>query len=110
MAPPQRPWMPAAVRVAHLSQGNIELTLPRRGEKLLATSLTVPDGWKATADERPLKTLIVNGAFLGVVVPDGVEAVRLRFIPTGLWFGFGLCVLSIGILVVLAFIPRRAVR
>ncbi len=108
--PPQRPWMPAAVRVAHLSQGNIELTLPRRGEKLLATSLTVPDGWKATGDERPLKTLIVNGAFLGVVVPDGVEAVRLRFIPTGLWLGFGLCVLSIGILVVLAFFPRRVVR
>jgi len=108
--PPERPWMPAAVRVAHLSQGDIELTVPRRGQKLLATSLTVPEGWKATADNRPLKTLTVNGAFLAVVVPDGVKAVRLRFIPTGLWLGFVLCMMSIGTLVVLAFIPRRTVR
>jgi len=84
--PPERRWMPAAVRVAHLSQGDIELTLPRRG------------------------TLIINGAFLGVVVPDGVETVRLRFVPIGLWLGFVLCVVSIGVLVVLAIIPGRAVQ
>jgi uncharacterized membrane protein YfhO len=102
--------MPAAVRVANLSQGDIELTLPRRGEKLLATSLSIPEGWKATTQKRPLKTLIINGAFLGVVVPDGVETVRLRFVPVGLWLGFVLCAASIGVLLVLAILPRRAVR
>jgi len=108
--PPERPWMPAAVRVARLRQGDVELTLPRRGEKLLATSLTVPQGWKVTTQDRPLQTLIINGAFLGVVVPDGVETVRLRFVPTGLWLGLALCVLSIGVLVVLAIFPRRAAQ
>jgi len=57
-----------------------------------------------------LKTLIINGAFLGVVVPDGVETVRLRFVPVGLWLGFVLCAASIGVLLVLAILPRRAVR
>ena len=108
--PPERPWMPAAVRVANLSQGDIELTLPRRGEKLLATSLTIPEGWKVTSQERPLKTLTINGAFLGAIVPEGVETVRLRFVPIGFWLGFVLCVVSIGVLVVLASVPRRAVQ
>jgi hypothetical protein len=108
--PPKRPWQPAAVRIANLSQGEVELTLPRRGEKLLATSLTSPEGWKVTSQERPLKTLTINGAFLGAIVPEGIESVRLRFVPIGFRLGFVLCVVSIGVLVGLAIIPRRVIQ
>ncbi len=108
--PPPTRWMPRAVRVEQNIQGDIGLRLPIRGEKLVATSLTYPEGWVATSDGRPLKTLKINGAFLGVVVPSQLESVRLRYVPPGLGLGIVLCVLSAIVLVVPAVVARRRNR
>jgi len=104
--PPPAKWMPRAVRVERLIQGEIDLRLPRHGEKLLATSLTIPEGWVATSDGLRLRTLTINGAFLGVVVPARVEAVKLRYVPPGLWLGLVLCLVSMVVLVVPAALAR----
>jgi hypothetical protein len=105
--PPERSWVPRAVRVEKLDRGRIELTLPAGGEKLLATSLTVPEGWRAMAEGRRLRTVTVNGAFLGVVVPAGVDAVHLRFVPPGLRLGLLFCAFSIATLVLGPFFWSR---
>jgi uncharacterized membrane protein YfhO len=71
------------VSVASLSPGRIELDVPGSGDRLLATSLPMPEGWKAG----PLETVVVNGAFLGVHVPPGVSRVDLRYSPPGFLAG-----------------------
>jgi hypothetical protein len=108
--PPERRWLPHAVRVTSLDQGAIELSLPKGGKKLLATSLPVPQGWKVTAEGRPLRTVTVNHAFLGAVVPRGVGVVKLRFVPPGLGLGWLLCVVSLVVLASFALVPWRGVR
>lgn len=108
--PTERPWRPRAVRVARLDQGDVELALPHRSEKLLATSLTFPEGWEVTAGGKALKTLTVNGAFLGAVVPDGVGEVRLRFVPNGLRPGVLIGIVACALLAALALIPPQERR
>jgi hypothetical protein len=105
--PPQRRWLPRAVRVESLAAGAIDLSLPKKGDKLLATSLGVPEGWEVTSGGRPLKKLTVNGAFVGAVVPAGTAEVRLRFVPPGLRLGFLLSLISVIALGVFAFVPWR---
>ena len=93
--PPARGWAPRAVKVERLIPGRIVLRVPRAHEKLLASSLLVPEGWRAVGDGRTLRTLTVNDAFLGVVIPEGVSRVRLDFTPPGLYLGVALFVLSL---------------
>ena len=104
---PERPWVPRAARVEHMDPGKIDLAVPKRGEKLLATSLTVPEGWHVTAAGQRLRTVTINGAFLGAVIPAGVDRVSLRFMPPGLRLGVLLCALSIATLALGPFIGRR---
>lgn len=70
---------PGPVSAVSKSPGWIVLDVPGSGDRLLATSLPQPEGWKAGG----LETLVVNGAFLGVHVPAGASRVELRFQPPG---------------------------
>lgn len=72
-----------AVTLAALSPGRVALEVPGRGDRLLATSLPLPEGWRADAGE----TLVVNGGFLGVRVPAGVSRIELRYRPPGFTAG-----------------------
>jgi len=100
--PPPRRWAPLAVRVESLAPGRIELRLPPGGEKLLATSLTIPEGWRAVSDDLELRTVTVNGAFFGAVVPEKVSRVRLEFTPPGLRIGVVIFLISLVALTFLA--------
>lgn len=109
---PERPWDPAAVRILRARRGAVSLLLPADGEKLLATSLPFPAGWTAAAEGRALRRVVVNTAYLGVVVPPGVARVDLAFLPPGFRLGAVLSVLgalAVSSLAVLAA-PRRTPR
>ncbi|HEX4386316.1 MAG TPA: YfhO family protein [Myxococcales bacterium] len=54
-------------------------------------------GWSATVDGEPAKTVAVDGAILGAVVPAGRHEVRLTFNPVGLFLGL---IVAFGALIV----------
>jgi hypothetical protein len=86
------------VRPVSVSPGRIALDVPGSGDRLLATSLPSPEGWRAG----PYETVVVNGAFLGVHVPPGATRVELRFVPPGLVAGLvagGLALAAVVLLV-----------
>ena len=94
------------VLLVALTPGRITLDVPGVGDRLLATSLLIPEGWSAG----PLETVVVNGAFVGVHVPPGASRVELRFIPPGLVAGFwvgGLSLLTTALLVAHGLKGRR---
>ncbi len=82
--------------------GHLRLAVPGRGDRLLATSLTLPAGWAASAAGRRLATLTVNGAFLGVQVPAGITQLDLDFKPPGFRAGVALSAAALGLLVALS--------
>jgi hypothetical protein len=104
--PERRPWDPAAVRILEWHPGRIAAEVPAEGEKLLAGSLPFPAGWEARADGSPLRKLTVNTAYLGVVVPDGVRRVDLRFVPPGMRAGLLLGLAALIGAAVLLLVPR----
>lgn len=91
------------VRLINLTPGRITLDVPGSGDRLLATSLLMPEGWSAG----PLETVVVNGAFVGVHLPPGASRVELRFIPPGVVAGFWLGGLSLVLLVAYGLKGRR---
>lgn len=88
------------VSASSLSPGRIVLDVPGSGDRLLATSLPQPEGWRTDGPE----ILVVNGAFLGVHVPAGVSRVELRFRPPGFLPGV---LLGLAALVGTAVLLRR---
>ncbi len=104
---PERSWDPAAVRILRARRGAVSLLLPAGGEKLLATSLPFPAGWTAAAEGRALRRVLVNTAYLGVVVPPGVARVDLTFMPPGFRLGAVLSVLGALAVSSLAALGRR---
>jgi uncharacterized protein YbdZ (MbtH family) len=96
LAPP-----PARLRTLNADPGRIVLAVTAPEETLLATSLQLPAGWSARSEQGPLRTLVVNSAFLGVRIPRGEHRVELRFLPPGLIPGVaigGLSLLVCGLL------------
>jgi hypothetical protein len=97
-----------AVRLRAATPGHVELEVPGQGSRLLATSLPSPAGWRATAGGRQLPKLTVDGAFLGVVCPEGVSRLALEYVPPGLGVGMGLFALALGALAALLWKARKA--
>ncbi len=97
-------WQPAASpmpppRVVRSSPGHVVLESPAAGERVLASSVAWSKGWSAKTGDRRLPVLTVNGAFLGVRVPEGVSRVEMRFVPPG--FRTGCAAFAVSVLAVL---------
>lgn len=95
------------VEIERLEAGAITVRLPPEGAKLLATSIPGPRGWRAWSGERPLRTLTVNGAFLGVVVPRRLETIQMRYRPPGLVVGVFAALMTVLVLMAVAVAPAR---
>ena len=54
-------------------------------ETLLFVSQQYHPAWSATADQGPLRTVLVNGFYQGVIVPPMTPKVELSFRPFVLW-------------------------
>jgi hypothetical protein len=94
-------WRPA--RLVAGVPGHLELDVPGAGSRLLATSLPQPGGWRPRAGGRSLSKLIVDGAFLGILVPAGASRVELDFTPPGFRSGLAACALALCALLYLAW-------
>jgi hypothetical protein len=106
-APSPRAWEPGAVRTLRWSAGEVELGVPADGEKLLATSLPSPAGWRAsTGGGSAVTTVRVNHAFLGVRLPHGVERVELTYSPPGFGAGATISALALGLVAWLGLVTR----
>jgi hypothetical protein len=108
--PSPRRWRPRAVRLVSYAPGDVVLQFPGKGEKLLATSLLNPGGWEAWSNGSKMRTLTINGAFLGVVAADGVGQLRLRFVPAGLRTGTFCLLGSVAFLLAIALGGRVRIR
>lgn len=92
-----------SVKATVLWPGRIDLEVPGAGDRLLATSLLQPEGWRTGG----LEKVTINGAFLGVHVLAGTAHVELRFRPPGFIAGIWLGVLALAVTLGLLWKPRR---
>jgi hypothetical protein len=95
--PAALPARPRALTALSTVPGSLALALPEPVDPagtLVATSIPFSPGWHARAAGQPLRTLTVDGAFLGVRVPPGVKRFELRFLPPGLLAGLAAFLLA----------------
>jgi len=93
-------------RVEILRRGETFVTLQVRTSipRLLVYVESHYPGWQAEIDGHPVKTFKVNGAFRGVIVPEGEHIVLFRYSPTSLYLGCGLSFAAlIGLLICAVF-------
>ena len=107
-SPPSRDREPGEVQLRSAEPGRISLALdPAESETLIATSHPGPWGWRARAGQAELRTVTVNGGFLGVVVPPDVSSIELRFVPPGFGVGCAASVAALAGLGTFAAVSRR---
>lgn len=96
-----------AARVIASKPGRVTLEITPGGETIVASSYPWSRGWKAWAGDQRLRTVTVNGAFLGVRVPEGASRIELRFLPPGFVIGCVAFVVSLGAFLILVFSSFR---
>jgi hypothetical protein len=92
--PSVRPWRPLLFHATGVP-GRVHLEFPGDAKKVVASSLPFSSGWRATAGGRPMSTIRVNGAFLGLVAEPGVTSADVRFVPPGFRPGLALSALAL---------------
>ena len=76
-----------AARIEVLRAANDDYSLRVTAEEptLIRASIAFWPGWRVTYGGRALKPRLVDGAFLGFMVPKGTAEVRLRYVPVSFW-------------------------
>ena len=107
--PSVRPWRPLLFHATGVP-GRVHLEFPGDAKKVVASSLPFSTGWRATAGGRPMSTIRVDGAFLGLVAEPGVTAADVRFEPPGFRPGLALSALALLLGGLIGFSPRLKAR
>jgi hypothetical protein len=107
---PPSPWNPDAVSWTSDGFGRASLDVSGDGTRFVATSLTHPGGWRARSGGHRLEIVTVNHAFVGVVVPVGVNRVELTYTPPGFRTGVVIGLVGLVILVALVAVAARRPR
>jgi hypothetical protein len=92
----------AGASVAVDRPGHLEFDVGGHGRRLLVTTESYHAGWRATAGSRELRTVRVNGDFLGTLIEDGVTGVTLVFDPWSTRAGVRLSLLGVALMLLLA--------
>ena len=74
--------------------GRLQVDVVARGRLLLVTTESYHSGWTATAEDRDLATVAVNGDFLGVILEPGEYRVDLRFNPASARTGIAISLVA----------------
>ena len=107
--PSVRPWRPLLFHATGVP-GRVHLEFPGDAKKVVASSLPFSTGWRATAGGRPMSTIRVDGAFLGLVAEPGITSADVRFVPPGFRPGLALAALALLLGGLIGFFPRLAAR
>jgi len=90
------------VRVQRYGAREVVLDVTAKSAAFLATSEVQYPGWHAWIDDREVAIAMTNGAFRGVFVPAGRHRVRFGFTPGILYWGAGVTLLSLCVLLKLS--------
>jgi hypothetical protein len=96
------------LRVAQYEANRTLLDVVSRGENLVVTSDVHWAGWRAYWNGVRRDVVTVNGAFVGVFVPDGRGTLELRYWPDELTHG--LMAGAIGLVLLLGYLTSRSSR
>lgn len=106
-----RPAGAPVARVTITSHGDdrYELQTDAPRQTLVVSSIVYWPGWRVTWGGRRLQPMLVNGAFLGFIVPAGHGVVRVRYVPLSFWGGVAVALAALVLLVALRRGIARAV-
>ena len=79
------------------------------GKRYMLTSIPYDAGWNVRINDSPASATQMFGALLAFEVPEGEHAVVLAYLPPYLHLGIAISALSLGALVVLFVLRRRAI-
>ena len=89
------PAPPATIMITKYSGDAYDLAIDATRWSLVASSVTWWPGWRITNNGKSLHPILVNGAFIGFVVPPGHSDVRIRYVPVSFWGGSALALITI---------------
>ncbi len=82
------PSAPARVEELAVAARRITALVTAQGDALVATSQPAIPGWRVMLDGEEVESLAVNGAFLGLVVPEGPHRVEMVYAPRSWTLGW----------------------
>jgi hypothetical protein len=107
--PSIRPWRPFLLHATG-EPGRVHLEFPGDAKKLVVSSLPFSSGWRATSGGRPMSTIRIDSAFLGLVAEPGTTSADLRFEPPGFRLGLALSALALLLAGLVAWRPFAGFR
>jgi hypothetical protein len=98
----QRPWPDPGI-VSYGANRVVSEAESRSAGRLILTDLAWP-GWNVAVDAQSVGSVVVDGMFRGVDLPAGKHTVVWTYQPAALYWGAGISVLSIIILLAIAHV------
>jgi len=96
--------------VTRLAASEVEVRVNTGAPAFLITSDAYYPGWRVSVDGAPAQLYQTDYALRGVSVPAGTHVVRFEFRPASFYYGAGLSVLSLLLLVGCAWAAPRLLR
>jgi hypothetical protein len=97
---------PGSVSVTRNKSG-IDATVTMQRPGFVIISEAAWSGWRAYVDDRRVKELRANHAFLGVYVPAGTHSVHLRYLPQSFVVGRAISLATLAGIAIFGFVRRR---
>jgi hypothetical protein len=104
---PDRAVDPRPGQLTRFENNRVAFTIDAPAEGLVVLAERLAPGWTVSVDGRPARAVPANVFLRGVVVPAGVHAVEWTYSPPGFRLRFGLWILGVVLLVVIAAARRR---
>lgn len=104
------PRGPATAHLVADTPDRVEVTTSSEGPGLLVLRDAAAPGWHVEVNGEPANLLVVDHAFRGAEVPEGISRVVFRYAPTSLSLGAGLSALGALAILVLALLEQGRSR
>jgi hypothetical protein len=106
LLPPRRP-APGTATITAYSPEEVRLRVQGEGPGLVVLTDSHYPGWQATVDGRPAEIFQADGLFRAVLAPAGESEVIFKYVPRQLYWGAGVALLGVVLLVALSVMVAR---